>query len=198
MRLLITSFNAYMKVIFIFLIMFSFSYSKPLIVNKELLSSETYSKSTQFYIDKAITHLVIKLEESSLVSLNGMNLFVWKINDGETMKRNNKFSIIIENNIRHMLQAKYKVNVFNLDKISSKNHKGLIKKMGISHILSGVFHKFRDSISLNIEVMTIKESKIIASSSVFIKKSLYKRVIDMGYVGENTEDDYFMKLKGSN
>jgi hypothetical protein len=45
--------------------------------------------------------------------------------------------------------------------------------------------------------MTTKSSKIVASSSIAFRKSFYERVVNMDYVGEDTNDDYFMKLKGS-
>jgi TolB-like protein len=166
-------------------------------LNKKILSSNPYMRSTQFHINIYITKLMEELSSKSLVPLENMNLFVWKINDGESMERSNKFSIILEDNIKYILQTNHKVNVFDLEKISSKHYKTLMKKMHIKYILLGVFHKFRDEVSLNIRIMTTKSSKIVASSSIAFRKSFYERVVNMDYVGEDTNDDYFMKLKGS-
>ena len=170
-------------------------HSKVLTVNKKILSKDTYSNTLQFHLNHITGKIVKNLAHNSLMSLDNINLFVWKISDGENMEKSNKFSTILEDNLKSTLQTMYKINVFNLEKISSKNYKRLIKKMNVQYILSGVFHKFRDGVSLNIEIMTTKDSRIVASSNIFIKQSFYQRVVNMGYVGEDTDDEYFMKLK---
>ena len=111
------------------------------------------------------------------------------------MNRQNKLSSVLEDNLKSMLQVNHEVNVFDLKRISSTNYKKLMKKMNVEYILSGVFYEFRDGLSLNVNIMTAKHSKIVASASINIGQSLYQRVINMDYVGEDTDDEYFMKLK---
>ena len=209
MRDFIRLFTIFIKLFFISLIIFSCGASKsmmisekvsisdkdPLTINKKLLSRDTYDAYTQFYIDEIEVKLAKSLADNSLVPLEHMNLFVWKIRDGDNVHKRNKLSSVLENNLKSMLQINHKVNVFDLGRISSTNYKKLMKKMNIEYILSGVFYEFRDGLSLNINIMTVKDSKIVASASTNIEQSFYQRVINMDYVGEDTDDDYFMKLK---
>lgn len=167
----------------------------PLAINKKLLSRDTYDAYTQFYINELEIKIGNYLADNALVPLNNMNLFVWKIRDGDNMDRDNRLSVILEDNLKSMLQVNHKVNVFDFGNISSANYKKLMKKMNVQYILSGVFYEFRDGLSLNINIMTLKDSKIVASASINVGQSFYQRIINMDYVGEDTEDEYFMKLK---
>ena len=176
-----------------FLLIISLSY-----VNAEFMINKS-DTTTQFDIHQITKNLVDQLLDNYTEKMEHTDLFVLDITnaDMKMQNHNNKFNFVFSNALKSELQKRTEFNVYELESLSSKKIKRLMKKYGVKYILKGTYSELLDGIYMNIKILSLEDSKMLSSANIHLKKMFHTKIMNMRYKTKDNDGNYYMKLKSS-